>query len=151
FCRERLATTEDDAVAAAEAIGYPVVVKADASGLLHKTEAAAVHLDVRDAAAVRAAFRDARSRLGACQVVVQEHVSPGAELLIGARRDPVFGPVVAVGTGGILAEAIRDVSLALAPVGADEARMILRAGVRCSGPPSAPRPWWPCRPRWGRR
>ena len=52
------------------------------------------------------------------------------ELLIGARRDPVFGPVVAVGTGGILAEAIRDVSLALAPVSAEEARAILHEGVR---------------------
>jgi hypothetical protein len=74
--------------------------------------------------------RDARSRLGAPRVVVQERVPPGAELLIGGRRDPVFGPLVAVGTGGILAESVRDISLALAPVGADEARAILRDGVR---------------------
>src|SRR5262249_38852005 len=130
FCRERIASSEDQAVKAAETIGYPVVVKADAPDLLHKTEAAAVHLDVRDAASLREAFRDARSRLGAPRVVVQERVSPGAELLIGARRDPVFGPVVAVGAGGVLAEAIRDVALALAPVDAAEGRVILRDGVR---------------------
>jgi acetyltransferase len=130
FCRERIASSEDEAVKAAETIGYPVVVKADAPDLLHKTEAGAVHLDVRDAAGVREAFRDARSRLDAPRVVVQERVSPGAELLIGARRDPAFGPVVAVGAGGILTEAIRDVALALAPVGAAEGRVILRGGVR---------------------
>ena len=130
FCRERIATTEDEAVTAAEAIGYPVVVKADAPDLLHKTEAAAVCLNVRDADVVREAFRDLRARLGAPRVVVQEHVTDGVELLLGARRDPVFGPVVAVGTGGILAEAIRDVSLALAPIGAAEARAILHEGLR---------------------
>lgn len=130
FCRERTATDEDEAVAAAEAIGYPVVVKADAPGLVHKTEAAAVHLDVRDAGAVRQVVRDARSRLGAPRVVVQERVPDGAELLVGARRDPVFGPAVAVGTGGILAEAVHDVALALAPAGRDEAHAILHDGIR---------------------
>jgi acyl-CoA synthetase (NDP forming) len=130
FCRERFATTEEEAVAAAESIGYPVVVKADAPGLLHKTEAAAVHLDLRDARAVREAVRDTRSRLAAPRVVIQEHVAPGAELLIGARRDPVFGAIVAVGAGGVLAEVVRDISLALAPVGAGEARSILHEGMR---------------------
>jgi acyl-CoA synthetase (NDP forming) len=130
FCREQIATNEDDAEAAAEAIGYPVVVKADAPDLLHKTEAAAVHLDVRDGRALREVVRDFRSRLAAPRVVIQERVPPGAELLVGARRDPLFGPVVAVGTGGIFAEAIRDISLALAPVGPDEARGILREGLR---------------------
>ena len=130
FCRERTAESEDEAVAAAEAIGYPVVVKADAPEILHKTEASAVSLDVRDARGVREAVRDARARLHAPRVVVQERVPAGAELLIGARRDPVFGPIVAVGTGGVLTEAVRDVSLALAPVAADEARVILRVGLR---------------------
>ena len=130
FCREGSATTEDEAAAVADAIGYPVIVKADAPGLVHRTEAGGVHLDVRDARGLREAFRDLRSRLGAPRVLIQERVPAGAELLLGARRDPVFGPVVAVGTGGILAEAVRDVSLALAPVGAGEARAILGEGVR---------------------
>jgi acetyltransferase len=130
FCHERSITTEDEAVAAADAIGYPVIVKADSPGLLHRTEAGAVHLDVHDAGAVRGAFRDLRSRLGTPRVLVQARVTSGAELLLGARRDPVFGPVVAVGTGGTLTEAVRDVSLALAPVSADEARAILGEGLR---------------------
>jgi hypothetical protein len=130
FCRERAASTEDEALAAAEAIGYPVVVKADAPGLLHKTEAGAVALDVRDARALRAAVRDLRSRTAAARVLIQERVAPGAELLLGGRRDPVFGPLVAVGAGGLLTEVMRDVSLALAPVGPVEARAILREGVR---------------------
>jgi acetyltransferase len=130
FCRERIASSADEAVAAAEAIGYPVVLKGDAPGLLHRTEAAAVHLAVRDGPGVRAAVRDLRERLGAPRVVVQAQVAPGAELLLGGRRDPVFGPLVAVGTGGVLAEAVRDVAFALAPVGEDEARAILREGVR---------------------
>jgi acyl-CoA synthetase (NDP forming) len=130
FCRERVAASEEEAVAAADAIGYPVAVKADAPRLVHKTDVAAVYLDVRDGGGVRHAFRDARSRLGAPRVLVQERVPAGAELLVGARRDPVFGPLVAVGTGGILAEAVRDVSLALAPLASDEARAILRDGLR---------------------
>ncbi|MGH6690335.1 MAG: acetate--CoA ligase family protein, partial [Gammaproteobacteria bacterium] len=130
FCRERIATNEDEAEAAAEAIGYPVVVKADAPGLVHKTEVAAVHLDVRDPRALREIVSDLQSRLAAPRIIIQERVPPGAELLLGARRDPVFGPIVAVGTGGILTEAIKDVSLALAPVAADEARTILREGIR---------------------
>jgi len=130
FCRECSVTTEDEAVGAANALGYPVIVKADAPGLIHRTEAGAVHLDLRDAGTVREAFRDLRSRLGAPRVLIQERVTAGAELLLGARRDPVFGPVVAVGTGGILTEAVRDVSLALAPVGPDEARAIVGEGPR---------------------
>jgi acetate---CoA ligase (ADP-forming) len=130
FCREAIASTEDEAVAAAEAIGYPVVVKADAPDLLHRTEADGVRLDVGDAARVRLVWRDLHSRLGAPRVIVQERLTAGVELLVGARRDPAFGPVVAVGAGGVLTEAIGDVSLALAPLAPAEAAMILRRGVR---------------------
>jgi acyl-CoA synthetase (NDP forming) len=130
FCRERIATTEADAVAAADEIGYPVVVKADAPGLLHKTEAAAVHLDVRDPESLRELVRDLTSRLAAPRVIVQQRVPAGAELLLGARRDPAFGAIVAIGTGGILTEAIRDISVALAPIAPEEARTILRDGLR---------------------
>ncbi len=130
FCRERGSTTEDEAVAAADALGYPVVVKADAPDLLHRTEAHGVHLDVADEPGVRQAFRDLRARLGAPRVLVQERVPPGAELLLGGRRDPVFGPTVVAGLGGILAEVVRDVSLALAPVDAEEARAMLSDGAR---------------------
>ncbi|HEY3065805.1 MAG TPA: acetate--CoA ligase family protein [Methylomirabilota bacterium] len=130
FCREQVATDEDAAVMAAAAIGFPVVVKGDAPGLVHKTEAGAVHLDVRDADGVRAACRALRARGIGERMIVQERVGPGIELLLGGRRDPSFGPVVAVGTGGVLTEAIRDVSVRLAPVMEGEAEEMLHEGVR---------------------
>ncbi|MGH7277180.1 MAG: acetate--CoA ligase family protein, partial [Candidatus Rokuibacteriota bacterium] len=134
--------TEDDAVAAAEQLGYPVVVKADAAGLAHRTEAGGVRLDVRDAAAVRVACYQLRARAGAERFVVQEQVPAGVELLVGARRDESFGPVVAVGAGGILTEVIRDVSFRLAPLDEGEAQEMLRAGARArllDGPRGLPR------------
>jgi succinyl-CoA synthetase beta subunit len=130
FCREAVVADADAAVAAAERIGYPVVLKADAAGLTHKTEAGGVVLDVPDAAAVRAACAALRARTGATRFVVQERVGPGVELLLGARRDEVFGPVVVLGTGGVLTEVLRDVSVRLAPLGEGEAEAMLEEGAR---------------------
>jgi acetyltransferase len=130
FCREQAAASADEAVAAAEAIGYPVVVKSDAPGLTHKTEAGGVVLDVRDAGGVRAAWHALRARIGASRVVVQERVRPGVELLVGARRDEIFGPVVALGAGGVLTEVAHDVSVRLAPVTDDEIDTMLDEGAR---------------------
>jgi acetyltransferase len=130
FCREALVATADEAVAAAAAIGYPVVLKADAAALTHKTEAGGVRLDVRDGADVRTACAELRARAGAQRFVVQERVGPGVELLIGARRDAVFGPVVALGAGGVLTEVIRDVSLRLAPLAGEDIDEMLGEGMR---------------------
>jgi acyl-CoA synthetase (NDP forming) len=130
FCREKTVAGGEEAVAAAEDLGYPVVVKGDAPGMLHKTEAGAVILDLRDAHAVREACRAMAARSGVTRFVVQERVGPGVELLAGGQRDSVFGPVVAVGTGGILTEVVRDVSWRLAPLGAGEAGEMLREGLR---------------------
>jgi acetyltransferase len=141
FCREAVAAGPDQAAAAAASIGYPVVVKAEVRGLTHKTEAGAVRLGLGDAAAVRAACRELRAALGADRFIVQEQVGAGVELLIGARRDETFGPVVALGTGGILAEVIRDVSVRLAPLDEDEAMEMLSEGARprlLAGPRSLP-------------
>jgi acetyltransferase len=129
FCREALAAAPDEAVAAADGLGYPVALKVDAPGLLHKDEVGGVRLGLRDAAAVRAACADLRARLGEVAFVVQEQVGRGTELLLGARRDESFGPVVALGAGGVMAETIRDVALRLAPVPADEARAMLDEGA----------------------
>ena len=106
------------------------MVKASVDDVLHKTEAGAVRLGLTSAEAVRGAAREMATRTGAREFVVQQHVGPGVEVLIGARRDAVFGPVVAVGTGGIMAEVIGDVSFRLAPVDADEACAMLREGAR---------------------
>ena len=130
FCREAVAGSPEEAVAAAERLGYPVVVKADAAGLTHKTEVGGVILDVADAAAVRAACVTLRARAGAERVLVQERVGPGVELLLGARRDEVFGPVVVLGAGGVLTEVLRDVSVRLAPLGQGEAEAMLEEGAR---------------------
>jgi acyl-CoA synthetase (NDP forming) len=129
FCREVVALSVDEAVAAAERLGYPVVVKADATGLTHKTEVGGVVLDVRDAAAVRAACVALRGRAGAARFVVQERMAPGVELLLGARRDEVFGPVVVVGAGGVLTETVREVSVRLATLAQGEAEAMLDGGV----------------------
>jgi acyl-CoA synthetase (NDP forming) len=130
FCREATAATVEEAAAAACGLGYPVVVKADAPGLAHKTEAGVVRLDVRSAGEVRAACEEFERRLGRVGFVVQERVGPGVELLVGARRDDVFGPVIALGTGGVLAEVIADVSLRLVPLEGDDAWEMLGEGLR---------------------
>jgi acyl-CoA synthetase (NDP forming) len=130
FCRERGAASVDAAVAAAEAIGYPVVVKADVPGLTHKTDVGGVVLDVRDADGVRAAWRGLAARTGTTRVVVQERVGGGVELLLGARRDEVFGPLVVLGTGGVLTEVAQDVSVRLAPIADEEIEAMLNEGAR---------------------
>lgn len=127
FARDAVVATPDEAAAAAERLGFPVALKAD---LAHKTEAGGVRLGLADAAALRHGFHDLKSRTGAERFVVQEQVPAGVEVLVGARRDDVFGPVVVVGTGGVLTEVIRDVSVRLAPVDAGEARQMLREGAR---------------------
>ncbi|MBI4635528.1 MAG: acetate--CoA ligase family protein [Candidatus Rokubacteria bacterium] len=142
FCREAVAATPEEAARAAEAIGFPVVVKADAEGLSHKTEAGAVRTGLDDAAAVSTACRAIARAVPRARFVVQAEVGPGVEILVGGRRDEVFGPVVVAGVGGILTEVIRDVSLRLAPVDEEEADEMLREGPRArllGGPRGLPR------------
>ncbi len=116
----------EDAVHAAESLGYPVVLKAVGGGeLLHKTEAGGVVLDLADAEAVRAAAEDMMSSLKPSRLVVMSHISGGQELILGIKRDPTFGPVVLMGLGGTAAEALGDVSLRLAPVDDAEAGQMM--------------------------
>jgi hypothetical protein len=79
---------------------------------------------------VRAACRALRARTNAARFVVQERVGPGVELLLGARRDEVFGPVVLLGAGGVLTEVLRDVSVRLVPLGEEDAEAMLAEGIR---------------------
>ena len=120
-----MAATPDEAVVAADRLGYPVVLKADAPGLLHKDEVGGVRVGVSDARTVREACEDFRARLGDVRFLVQEQVGRGTEWLLGARRDESFGPVVALGAGGVLTETIREVALRLAPVPSAEAQEML--------------------------
>ncbi len=121
-----LARSAEEAAAKAESMGFPVVLKAERAGLTHKSDAGAVRLGLADRLGVVEAFADFKSRLGAGPVLVQRQEPPGLELVIGARRDKSFGPVVMAGLGGVFIEALNDVALRLAPVDAVEALRMLQ-------------------------
>lgn len=127
FARAREVTTASEARAAAHELGYPVALKA--LGLLHKSDAGGVALGIENVAALDIAFEDMRGRLAPSGFSLEEMVdaSAGAELIVGCRRDPRFGPLVLVGLGGVYAELLRDVAVALAPAGADELEELLRS------------------------
>ncbi|HYE34318.1 acetate--CoA ligase family protein [Methylocaldum sp.] len=113
------------AAASARELGYPVVLKADRPGLLHKTEARAVRVDIADEDELRAAWADFDRRLGSGSSVVQEQASGGVELAVGGYRDAGFGPVVLFGIGGVWIEVLRDFSLRLAPLNLAEAHAMM--------------------------
>ncbi|MEV0270589.1 acetate--CoA ligase family protein [Hamadaea sp. NPDC050747] len=113
----------EEAVAAAERVGYPVVLKA--LGRAHKSDDGGVVLGLRTAAEVAAAF--GRLPISPAYAVERQHdLAEGVEVLVGARVDPCFGPVVVVGAGGLLAEVLEDSAVALAPVDAGRAGELLR-------------------------
>ena len=131
---DRLARSEAEAAATADAIGYPVVLKVVSPDIQHKTEVGGIRLGVATAAAARAAYVDildavATSAPGARidGVSVQRQVTGAVELLVGATRDPIFGWLLTVGLGGIWTELMRDVAHALAPVGEREAEQMIRS------------------------
>jgi len=107
---EAVADTPQDAAEAARTLGFPAVVKTATPGA-HKTETGGIALELEDETAVR----DAAERIG-CPVVVQPMISGGAELLAGVVQDPVFGPLVAFGPGGVYAELIGDATFRIAPL-----------------------------------
>jgi acyl-CoA synthetase (NDP forming) len=128
----RLSTSAEEAVAAAERLGYPVVMKIESPDILHKTEAKGVALKLVDAGAVRAAYAalmanaaayDPKARISG--VLVQAMATGDVELVIGLKRDAAFGPVVMVGLGGVLIEVFKDVVFRAAPVTESEALRML--------------------------
>ena len=106
----------------AASLGFPVVVKSAVAGA-HKTETGGVALDLGDAAAVR----EAAERIGA-PVVVQQMIKGGTELLAGVVQDPTFGPLVAFGPGGVLAELIGEAGFRIAPLTDADAEELLKPG-----------------------
>jgi acyl-CoA synthetase (NDP forming) len=127
--RGELARTRDDAVRIACALGFPVVLKAQAATLMHKSDVGGVAVGIADADGVRAAWDTMLARVTAVQPalvldgILVETMAPrgGIELIAGARRDPAWGEVLMVGLGGIWAEALGDVRLL--PADADAARI----------------------------
>ena len=125
---EHLVTTEDQAVTAARALGYPVVLKGMDPSWQHKTEAGLVCLNLKDAVAVQDAVRHIQKIAGSelDGIVVQPLLSGHRELMAGLFRDPHFGPVVLLGLGGTLAEALNDVAMAIAPLQMEDALAMIR-------------------------
>lgn len=131
----------DAVLAAASAIGYPVVLKTDEPAILHKSDAGGVLLGVRGPAELTAAYRDLCARLGP-RALVSETIPAGPELALGIARDADLGPLIVVGAGGVLVELLADRSVALPPVDEEQAsRMLgrlrvsrLLAGVRGAPP-----------------
>jgi acyl-CoA synthetase (NDP forming) len=120
----RVVQTRDAALEAANALGYPVVLKTAEPHIAHKTEVGGVRLNLRDAAAVAAAYDDVAARLGPLMAI--ERMAPtGVEIAIGAVNDPQFGPYVMVAAGGVLIELLTDRAVALSPIDALTARRLI--------------------------
>ncbi|HEY8450236.1 MAG TPA: acetate--CoA ligase family protein, partial [Bacillota bacterium] len=130
----RLARTADDAATAAAELGFPVAVKLASRTLVHKTEWNGVHLDLSDAEAVQRAFAaiaarlEREGRLAEFEGVWVQPMAPsGVELVIGVSHDPLFGPVMAFGLGGIHVEILRDVVFRLTPLTDQDADETIRS------------------------
>ncbi len=130
--RDVLTHSADEAVAAACEVGLPVVMKIESPDILHKTEAGVIRLNLKTEDEVRAAYAEVMRNAQAVTpparivgVLVQPMVPQGAEIMVGARVDPQFGPMVVVGLGGIFVELLKDTSVRLAPVDTREARKML--------------------------
>ena len=115
---EQVVTTEDEAVAVADKIGYPVVLKGSGDELSHKTELNLIALDLRKEEEVKEAFQKLTSNPKAkvTEVLVQQMVKGDRELVVGLTRDAQFGPCVMFGIGGIFTEILKDTSFRVAPL-----------------------------------
>lgn len=131
----RLARTAAEAVHMAESLGFPVAAKLSSHLVTHKTDVGGVHLNLADADAVALAFAKITStaqRLVAADAIdgvqIQRMAPHGIEVLVGAVRDPLFGPLIAFGLGGTLVELLADVHFRLAPLTAADIDALLRQG-----------------------
>ncbi|MFD7325433.1 acetate--CoA ligase family protein [Streptomyces sp. NPDC059875] len=128
--REQLVTSAAAAVRAAGLVGYPVVMKASGAQLAHKTELGLVKVGLTSASQVRDAYREltdiARYEgIDLDGILVCQMVGRGVEMVVGVTRDPLFGPTVTVGLGGVLVEVLNDASVRVPPFGEDQARDML--------------------------
>ncbi len=118
----KVATTEDEAVATAEEIGFPIVMKIVSPDILHKSDAGGVKVDVNSVDDVRKFYKEIRANAKAYKkdaeimgVVIQEMAPWGTEVILGSVNDPTFGPTVMFGLGGIFVEVLKDVTFRVAP------------------------------------
>ncbi|NKE44076.1 acetate--CoA ligase family protein [Roseomonas frigidaquae] len=131
---EHVCAEAGQAVLAADAVGYPVVMKILSDDIPHKTEIGGVLLNLPDADAVRQGFTTLMQRAGAARpdakldgVLVAPMVRGGVETIIGVQRDPIFGPMVMFGLGGVSVELFRDVAFASAPLTPERAAALVES------------------------
>jgi acyl-CoA synthetase (NDP forming) len=129
---EQLVQSIDECVTAAEKLGFPVALKVESPDLPHKTEAGVIRLNLKSPAEVCTAFEAVMANAHKVSpppringVLVQPMVPPGTEIMVGARVDPLFGPLIVVGLGGILVELLKDTAVELAPINKTEAGAML--------------------------
>ncbi|MCK5723839.1 MAG: acetate--CoA ligase family protein, partial [Gammaproteobacteria bacterium] len=129
-----MATTADEATAAAATVGFPVAVKLSSSTIIHKTDVGGVKLDLESEIAVKRAFNDIKSGLSKTGhqhemegVTVQHMINGGIETIVGVTLDPSFGPLIMFGLGGVYAELIKDVAVRLHPLTDSDARELVRS------------------------
>ncbi len=119
---EQIVSSADEAVAAAQRLGWPMVIKGLDPGLVHKTEAGLVRLDIASPEQAAQVFDELKAVMGPQgQVLVQRQAAAGLELIVGAVKDPQFGACVMCGLGGVLAEALGKAQFAMAPLSRTEA------------------------------
>ncbi len=129
----RLTASADEAVAAAEEIGFPVVLKIVSGDIAHKSDVGGVALDLADAGAVRDGYetmmanvREAAPGAGVDGISVQQMAQSGTEVIVGVTTDDQFGPVMMFGLGGIFVEVLKDVAFRIVPLEPRDAKQIVR-------------------------
>ncbi|MCL6477173.1 MAG: acetate--CoA ligase family protein [Peptococcaceae bacterium] len=137
--REAPASSAGEAVEKAREIGYPVVLKIDSPDIPHKTEAGGLKLNLKNDGDVRTAFEEIVKNVRVYKpdaringVSVQEMLPEGTEVIVGVSRDPVFGPVIMFGLGGIFVEVLKDVSFRIAPLSPGDARDMIEEIKGCA-------------------
>lgn len=128
ICKDGEAKNADEAVALAEEIGYPVVMKLNSKKISHKTDVGGVRVGIKDAEQLRAEYADLVSKLeakglmdGFEGVIVQEMVKSDREMVCGCAKDPQYGPMMMFGLGGVFVEVMKDVTFRLAPLTPEDA------------------------------
>ncbi len=129
----RLCSSPEEAAEFADQIGYPVVLRVVSPQVVHKWDVGGVKLNLQDSSAVRTAFtqmlQSVRQAVPSAEIrgaVVRRMIPPGHEVILGAKRDPSFGPVLMFGLGGLYVELFKDVTFGLAPISRQGAQRMLR-------------------------
>jgi acetyltransferase len=139
----KLAASPDEALNVAAELGYPVVMKIASPDITHKSDVGGVVLDVQDAAALQSAYTQMMKNVRAARpdavvqgATLQRMLPEGQEVIVGAVRDPQFGPLLMFGSGGVEVEGLKDVAFALAPLSLHEAQKMIHktwAGRKLQG------------------